>query len=91
MSSFEPQTVEDHATRPIRGLRRLSGGMGNASDSMSVPRSKKHRIATATVTSGVQQRVEELKRSKTPFWQLAPDGRTIERAYDTAQEPIVIS
>jgi hypothetical protein len=90
MSSFEPQTVEDHATTPIRGLRRL-GGMVDASDSMSVRRTKKTRIATATITSGVQQRVEELKRSKVPFWQLAPDGKTIERAYDTAQEPIVIS
>ena len=90
---FTPSVIEDHATTPIERFRLTTEDPFGGSASLDVfTRSHGGRVAkrqiTSAPTAGAEERLK--KRTVKPFWQLAPDAETIERAYDPEEEPIIV-
>lgn len=77
---------------PIRRLARIKPKLhANATGYQPNTNSDRKRQARATAATdlGLGIRVRQTPRKKA-FWQIAPDGKTIERLYDPMDEPIDI-
>lgn len=88
---FDKKTIEDHALRPKRRMGRIQANTFSPADSLdSVTKTKGTRTARS-VTGGPSEGPRKiLKKAKhAPFWQLAPDSKTIERLYSPEDEPLV--
>lgn len=57
-------------------------------DGFLTPIAKKPVARRLNGHRATDDRGERVKRKRKPFWQIAPDGQTIERLYDPEQEPL---
>jgi len=88
---FDPVNIGDHATKPTRKMASVVASSFGASTSMdSFTRGPGRRVArsvTGSPSEGPQKALQKAKHA--PFWQLAPDGKTIERTYRPEEEPLI--
>ena len=88
--------ADSHATRPVPRRRPVDAGRAFAAASgldlgilhgvRPRPRRRTARV-TGAAPDQLGERLREVDRDHA-FWQLAPDGRTIERLYDPGEEPL---
>lgn len=89
---FENQVIEDHALQSNKtASHSMPDPFGGESsmDSFTKGVGRGRKATRKVMGSPTKDAQELLNRHPRPFWQIAPDGETIERAYDKDQEPIV--
>lgn len=87
---FDPSTIEDHATSPTRGLRKVTAELTASVSPMDmVTKQKKIKIARSVVGAPVNRVQERAKKHPhKPPWSLSPDGQILCQ-YHPDDEPLV--
>jgi hypothetical protein len=87
---FDPQTIEDHATRPTRGLRKVGAALNAAVSPMDILTArKKTKIARSVVGAPVNKVQERVKKHPhKPPWTLSPAGDIL-CTYHPDEEPLI--
>jgi hypothetical protein len=89
---FEDQIIEDHATQSnptaSHSIPDPFGGESSM-DQFTKGTGQGRKAKRQVVGSPTEEAQKLLQEHPKPFWQIAPDGETIERTYDKDEEPII--